>query len=228
MIRMARVGVDLHQRPRRPGQLRPRASTSPATWRTSARAPPTTSATSSPSPTSGRSCTSARPTAATRCSARSRTACGRPPTTAGPRGEFLAEQFMLIGITDKRDRPEVPRLRRLPERLRQDQPRDDARPRRRWATATTWSSTATTSPGCGSTPTTAGSTAINPEFGVFGVAKDTNESTNPTALESIGRGHRDALHQRRLQRARPRRSGGRARRRSRPPTSPAGATGTAS
>jgi phosphoenolpyruvate carboxykinase (GTP) len=27
--------------------------------------------------------------------------------------------------------------------------------------------------------------AINPEFGVFGVAKDTNESTNPTALGSI-------------------------------------------
>ncbi len=29
---------------------------------------------------------------------------------------------------------------------------------------------------------------LNPEFGVFGVAKDTNESTNPTALESIGPG----------------------------------------
>jgi phosphoenolpyruvate carboxykinase (GTP) len=27
---------------------------------------------------------------------------------------------------------------------------------------------------------------INPEFGVFGVAKDTNEVTNPTALESVG------------------------------------------
>src|SRR3954462_14780145 len=30
--------------------------------------------------------------------------------------------------------------------------------------------------------------AINPEFGVFGVAKDTNEKTNPTALDSIGEG----------------------------------------
>jgi phosphoenolpyruvate carboxykinase (GTP) len=30
--------------------------------------------------------------------------------------------------------------------------------------------------------------AINPEFGVFGVAKDTNESTNPTALASVGPG----------------------------------------
>jgi phosphoenolpyruvate carboxykinase (GTP) len=29
---------------------------------------------------------------------------------------------------------------------------------------------------------------MNPEFGVFGVAKDTNELTNPTALESIGDG----------------------------------------
>jgi phosphoenolpyruvate carboxykinase (GTP) len=28
--------------------------------------------------------------------------------------------------------------------------------------------------------------AMNPEFGVFGVAKDTNEKTNPTALDSIG------------------------------------------
>jgi phosphoenolpyruvate carboxykinase (GTP) len=29
---------------------------------------------------------------------------------------------------------------------------------------------------------------INPEFGVFGVAKDTNESTNPTAVEAIAPG----------------------------------------
>src|SRR4051794_3139804 len=29
---------------------------------------------------------------------------------------------------------------------------------------------------------------MNPEFGVFGVAKDTNEATNPTALEAIGNG----------------------------------------
>jgi phosphoenolpyruvate carboxykinase (GTP) len=30
--------------------------------------------------------------------------------------------------------------------------------------------------------------AMNPEFGVFGVAKDTNELTNPTALHSVGAG----------------------------------------
>jgi phosphoenolpyruvate carboxykinase (GTP) len=30
--------------------------------------------------------------------------------------------------------------------------------------------------------------AINPEFGVFGVAKDTNEMTNPTAVASVGSG----------------------------------------
>jgi phosphoenolpyruvate carboxykinase (GTP) len=29
---------------------------------------------------------------------------------------------------------------------------------------------------------------MNPEFGVFGVAKDTNEGTNPTALESVAEG----------------------------------------
>ena len=31
---------------------------------------------------------------------------------------------------------------------------------------------------------------MNPEFGVFGVAKDTNETTNPTAIDSIAPGTR--------------------------------------
>ena len=73
--------------------------------------------------------------------------------------EFLSEQFMLIGITDKRDRQEVARLRRVPERLRQDEPGDDARARRPRRPLPRRRSTATTSRGCGSTPTTAGSTA---------------------------------------------------------------------
>ncbi|MFL6097760.1 MAG: phosphoenolpyruvate carboxykinase domain-containing protein [Blastococcus sp.] len=30
--------------------------------------------------------------------------------------------------------------------------------------------------------------AINPEVGVFGVAKDTNEVTNPTAVDAIAEG----------------------------------------
>ena len=47
------------------------------------------------------------------------------------------------------DRQDVPRLRRLPERLGQDQPGDDAGARTPSATATTSRSTATTSPGCG-------------------------------------------------------------------------------
>ena len=40
---------------------------------------------------------------------------------------------------------------------------------------------------------------MNPEYGVFGVAKDTNETTNPNALSSIGEGSTGDLHQRRLQ-----------------------------
>ena len=45
---------------------------------------------------------------------------------------------------------------------------------------------------------------MNPEYGVFGVAKDTNEGTNPTALESIDQGTEADLHQHRLQREDPR------------------------
>ena len=42
--------------------------------------------------------------------------------------------------------------------------------------------------------------AINPEFGVFGVAKDTNEDDQPDGGRADRRGHRHDLHQRRLQR----------------------------
>ena len=44
--------------------------------------------------------------------------------------KFLAEQFMLHRDQGQGDRQALPRLRRLPERLGQDQPRDDAGARR--------------------------------------------------------------------------------------------------
>jgi phosphoenolpyruvate carboxykinase (GTP) len=102
-------------------------------------------------------------------------------------GEFLAEQFMLIGITDKQ-------------------------------TGRTWhicggfpSASGKTNLAMMLAPDSLGDRyhvefygddiawlrvdsedgkiyAINPEFGVFGVAKDTNEVTNPTALGSIAPG----------------------------------------
>jgi phosphoenolpyruvate carboxykinase (GTP) len=102
-------------------------------------------------------------------------------------GEFLAEQFMLIGITDKQ-------------------------------TGRTWhicggfpSASGKTNLAMMEAPDSLGDRyhvefygddiawlrvdpedgkiyAINPEFGVFGVAKDTNELTNPTALGSIAPG----------------------------------------
>jgi phosphoenolpyruvate carboxykinase (GTP) len=102
-------------------------------------------------------------------------------------GEFLAEQFMLLGIADK----ETGRIYHicggfpsasgktnlammlapdaLGDRYRVDFYGDDIA----WLRVD---------------PEDGRIYAINPEFGVFGVAKDTNEVTNPTAVEAIAPG----------------------------------------
>ncbi|MGH8968469.1 MAG: phosphoenolpyruvate carboxykinase (GTP) [Actinomycetes bacterium] len=102
-------------------------------------------------------------------------------------GKFLAEQFMLIGITDKETgrtyhicggfpsasgktnlamllAPDA-----LGERYHVSFYGDDI--------AWLWVD-----------PDDGKLYGMNPEFGVFGVAKDTNETTNPAALESVGAG----------------------------------------
>jgi phosphoenolpyruvate carboxykinase (GTP) len=102
-------------------------------------------------------------------------------------GEFLAEQFMLIGITDnltgrryhicggfpsasgKTNLAMMLPPGALGGRYRVDFYGDDIA----WLR---------TDPGDGKIY------AINPEFGVFGVAKDTSEATSPTALASVAPG----------------------------------------
>ncbi len=102
-------------------------------------------------------------------------------------GEFLAEQFMLIGITDKltgrryhicggfpsaSGKTNLAMMRApgaLGDRYRVDFYGDDIA----WLRVNS---------GDGQVY------AINPEFGVFGVAKDTNEITNPVALASVATG----------------------------------------
>src|SRR5215813_13654989 len=102
-------------------------------------------------------------------------------------GEFLAEQFMLIGITDKLTGKRYHVCGGFPSasgktnlammlapdalagRYRVDFYGDDIA----WLRVDS---------GDGKIY------AINPEFGVFGVAKDTNEVTNPTALASVAPG----------------------------------------
>jgi phosphoenolpyruvate carboxykinase (GTP) len=103
-------------------------------------------------------------------------------------GRFLAEQFMLLGITDKQTGKRYHICGGFPsasgktnlamtlapdalgERYHVDFYGDDI--------AWLW---------VGRDGRLYG---MNPEFGVFGVAKDTNEATNPTALDSIAPGTR--------------------------------------
>lgn len=100
-------------------------------------------------------------------------------------GEFLAEQFMLLGITDKETGrrhhvaggfPSASGKTNLAMTLAPDALGD------RYHVefygddiAWLWHN-----------PEDGRIYAFNPEFGVFGVAKDTNEITNPTAIRSIG------------------------------------------
>ena len=106
-------------------------------------------------------------------------------------GEFLAEQFMLLGITDKQTGRKYHVCGGFPSasgktNLAMMLPPDALGDRYHvefYGDDIAW---------LWVDPTTAGSTAINPEFGVFGVARDTNETTNPTAIDVGGAGHRHA------------------------------------
>jgi len=102
-------------------------------------------------------------------------------------GEFLSEQFMLIGITDKETGKRYHICGGFPsasgktnlammlppdgmgERYQVDFYGDDI--------AWLWVH-----------PEDGRLYGMNPEFGAFGVAKDTNETTNPTALDSVREG----------------------------------------
>jgi phosphoenolpyruvate carboxykinase (GTP) len=102
-------------------------------------------------------------------------------------GEFLAEQFMLLGITDKQTGRKYHVCGGMPsasgktnlamtlapdalgDRYHVDFYGDDIA----WLRVD---------------PEDGRLYAINPEFGVFGVAKDTNEDTNPTAVDAVAPG----------------------------------------
>jgi phosphoenolpyruvate carboxykinase (GTP) len=101
--------------------------------------------------------------------------------------EFLAEQFMLIGITDKRTGrtwhicggfPSASGKTNLAMMLPPDSLGDQYHVSF-YGDDIAWLQV---------DPADGRIYAINPEFGVFGVAKDTNEVTNPTALGSVAAG----------------------------------------
>jgi phosphoenolpyruvate carboxykinase (GTP) len=101
--------------------------------------------------------------------------------------EFLAEQFMLIGITDKQTSrtwhicggfPSASGKTNLAMMLAPDSLGDRYHVSF-YGDDIAWLQV---------DPADGRIYAINPEFGVFGVAKDTNEVTNPTALGSVAHG----------------------------------------
>jgi phosphoenolpyruvate carboxykinase (GTP) len=102
-------------------------------------------------------------------------------------GQFLAEQFMLIGITDKVTGRRYHICGGFPSasgktNLAMMLAPDDISDRYRvdfYGDDIAWLRV---------DPEDGKIYAINPEFGVFGVAKDTNEKTNPTALASLAPG----------------------------------------
>src|SRR3984885_10633953 len=102
-------------------------------------------------------------------------------------GEFLAEQFMLIGITDKVTGRRYHICGGFPSasgktNLAMMLAPDDISDRYRvdfYGDDIAWLRV---------DPEDGKIYAINPEFGVFGVAKDTNEKTNPIALGSVAPG----------------------------------------
>jgi phosphoenolpyruvate carboxykinase (GTP) len=102
-------------------------------------------------------------------------------------GEFLSEQFMLIGITDKQTGrtwhicggfPSASGKTNLAMMLPPDSLGDRYHVEF-YGDDIAWLRV---------DPEDGKIYAINPEFGVFGVAKDTNEVTNPTALGSVAPG----------------------------------------
>src|SRR3954469_25415687 len=102
-------------------------------------------------------------------------------------GTFLAEQFMLLGITDKETgrkyhicggMPSASGKTNLAMTLAPDALGDRYRVEF-YGDDITW---------LWVDPEDGRVRAINPEFGAFGVAKDTNEVTNPTAVEAIAEG----------------------------------------
>ncbi|HUA27313.1 MAG TPA: phosphoenolpyruvate carboxykinase domain-containing protein, partial [Streptosporangiaceae bacterium] len=102
-------------------------------------------------------------------------------------GEFLAEQFMLIGILDKVTGRRYHICGGVPSasgktNLAMMLPPDDISDRYRvdfYGDDIAWLRV---------DPADGKIYAMNPEFGVFGVAKDTNEKTNPIALASLAPG----------------------------------------